>query len=268
MIIIKTKREMEKMIEAGNKLGRIFDLLAPEIKPGRSTAEIDKLAEKYIRESGGKPNFSLEDGYKWSVCASVNSTLIHGIPSKNVILKEGDILSIDMGNLDNNGYNGDACRTFAVGNISDEAKRLIRCTEECFYEAFKVLKPGRHLYEISMAIQRTADKYGYSLVKEYGGHGIGREMHEDPFIYNYYSPEMGLGPYLREGMCLAIEPMVMAGKSDIITLQDGWGIVSADKQLTCHYENDVVITSDGAIITSVDSNVKRHLQELENESKE
>lgn len=268
MINIKTKREMEKMVEAGNKLGKIFDLLEPYIKPGVSTAEIDKLANKFILESGGKPNFALEDGYNWAVCASVNEVLIHGIPSKSVVLKEGDIVSIDMGNLDNNGYNGDACRTFAVGNISDEAKRLIRCTEECFYEAFKVLKPGIHLYEISKAIDRTASKYGYSLVKEYGGHGIGREMHEDPFIYNYYSPEMGLGPFLREGMCLAIEPMVMAGKSDIITLKDGWGIVSADKKLTCHYENDVIITSDGAIITSVDSNVKRHLKELEIESKE
>ena len=268
MIIIKNQREMDKMIEAGNKLGPIFDILAEEIKPGKSTAEIDKLAENLIRQTGGKPNFSLEEGYHWSVCASVNSTLIHGIPSKNVILKEGDIISIDMGNLDKNGYNGDACRTFEVGNVSDEAKRLIRCTEECFWEAYKVLKPGRHLFEISMAIQRTADKYGYSLVKEYGGHGIGKEMHEDPFIYNYYSPEMGLGPYLREGMCLAIEPMVMQGKSDIITLNDGWGIVSADHKLTCHYENDVVITSSGAIVTSVDSNVKRHLKELENESKE
>ena len=163
MIIIKTKREMEKMIEAGNKLGKIFDLLAPEIKPGRSTAEIDKLAEKYIRESGGTPNFALEDGYHNAICASVNETLIHGIPSKSVILKDGDILSVDMGNLDENGYNGDACRTFAVGNISDEAKRLIRCTEECFFEAYKVCLVGHHLFEISMAIQRTADKYGYSL---------------------------------------------------------------------------------------------------------
>ena len=268
MIIVKTKAECEKMIVAGNKLGAIFDKLAPEIRPGRSTYEIDKIAERLILESGGKPNFALEDGYHNAICASVNETLIHGIPSKSVILKEGDILSVDMGNLDSNGYNGDACRTFAVGNISDEATRLIRCTEECFFEAYQVCLPGHHLYEISMALQRTADKYGYSLCKEYGGHGIGREMHEDPFIYNYYSPELGLGPFLRPGMCLAIEPMVMSGKSDIITLKDGWGVVSEDRKLTAHYENDVVITENGPIITSVDSNVRRHLQERESKEQE
>lgn len=263
MIIIKSKREQELMVKAGNKLGAIFDKLAPEIRPGRSTYEIDKIAERLILESGGKPNFALEDDYHNAICASVNSTLIHGIPSKSVILKEGDILSVDMGNLDDSGYNGDACRTFAVGNISAEAQRLIRCTEECFYEAYKVCKPGRHLNEISMAIQRVADKYGYSLVREYGGHGIGKSMHEDPFIYNYYSPELGLGPFLREGMCLAIEPMVLAGKREINTLKDGWGVVSVDGSLTAHYENDVVITKDGAIITSVDDNVRRHLSEME-----
>lgn len=251
------------MRAAGNKLGKVFDELLPEIKPGRSTYEINHIAERLIRQTGGVPNFALEEGYHWAICASVNETLIHGIPSKNVILKEGDILSVDMGNKDSSGFNGDACRTFAVGNISAEATRLIRCTEECFYEAYKVCKPGRHLYEISMAIQRTADKYGYSLVREYGGHGIGIEMHEDPFIYNYYDPTLGLGPILREGMCLAIEPMVMSGSREIYTKDDNWGIVSVDHKLTCHYENDIIITSTGAEITSVDSNVRRHLAELE-----
>lgn len=263
MITIRTKQEMEKMVVAGNKLGAIFDKIAPEIRPGRTTYEIDKLITRYIKESGGKPNFALEDGYHNAICASVNEVLIHGIPSKSVVLKEGDILSIDMGNLDDNGYNGDACRTFPVGNVSDEAKRLIRCTEECFYAAYQVCYPGRHLYEISQAIQRTADKYGYSLVKEYGGHGIGREMHEDPFIYNYWLPSLGLGPILREGMCLAIEPMVMSGSSEIMTEKDGWGVVSADRKLTCHYENDVIITENGPVITSVDSNVRRHLKDME-----
>lgn len=261
-ITIRSPREQELMIKAGNKLGEIFDRLLPEIRPGRSTWEIDKLADRFIRESGGVPNFSLEDGYHNAVCASVNEVLIHGIPSKNVILKEGDILSIDMGNKDASGYNGDACRTFAVGNISDEASKLIRCTEECFYAAYQVCYPGHHLNEISMAIQKTADKYGFSLIKDYGGHGIGTEMHEDPFIPNYYSPELGLGPFLRPGMCLAIEPMVMSGTCEYITEKDGWGIVSADRKLTAHYENDIVITENGPIITSVDSNVKRHLKEL------
>lgn len=261
-ITIRSPREQEMMIQAGNKLGQVFDRLLPEIRPGRSTWEIDKLADQFIRETGGVPNFALEDGYHNAVCASVNEVLIHGIPSKKIILKEGDILSIDMGNKDSTGYNGDACRTFAVGNVSDEASQLIRCTEECFYAAYQVCYPGHHLYEISMAIQKVADKYGYSLIKDYGGHGIGTTMHEDPFIPNYYSPEMGLGPFLRAGMCIAIEPMVMAGSCEYITQSDGWGIVSADKRLTCHYENDVIITENGPIITSVDSNVKRHLKEL------
>ncbi len=263
MITIKTKQEMEKMVVVGNKLGAIFDKIAPEIRPGRTTYEIDKLITRYIKESGGVPNFSLEDGYHHAICASVNEVVIHGVPSKSVVLKEGDILSIDMGNLDENGYNGDACRTFPVGNISDEAKKLIRCTEECFYEALKVCYPGRRLFEISQALQRTADKYGYTLLKEYGGHGIGRSMHEDPFIPNYYSPSMGLGPILREGMCIAIEPMVMSGKPEIETLDDGWGVVSVDRKINCHYENDVIIQENGPLITSIDSNVKRHLQDME-----
>lgn len=261
-ITIRSQREMDMMIQAGNKLGTVFDRLLPEIKPGRSTWEIDKLADRFIRETGGIPNFALEEGYHNAVCASVNSTLIHGIPSKKVILKEGDIISIDMGNKDSSGYNGDACRTFAVGNVSDEASKLIRCTEECFYAAYQVCYPGRHLYEISMAIQKVADRYGYSLIKDYGGHGIGTEMHEDPFIPNYYDSSMGFGPFLRAGMCVAIEPMVMSGGCEYITENDGWGIVSADGKLTCHYENDVIITENGPIITSVDSNVKRHLKEL------
>lgn len=263
MIAIRTKSEMDRMVVAGNKLGAIFDKIAPEIRPGRTTYEIDKILHKLIVESGGKPSFALVDGYKNAICASVNEVLIHGIPSKSVVLKEGDILSIDMGNLDSNGYNGDACRTFAVGNISDEAQRLIRCTEECFYEALKECYPGKRLSDISKAIQRVADSYGYSLVKEFGGHGIGTDMHEDPFVYNYYSPFNGLGPVLKEGMCLAIEPMVMQGKPEIRILPDGWGVVPVDGKLTCHYENDVVITSEGPIITTVDSNVRRHLRDME-----
>lgn len=261
-IFIRTSHEQELMIQAGNKLGAIFDVLKDEIKPGRSTYEIDKIASKLIYESGGEPNFALEDGYSNAICASVNETIIHGVPSKKVILKEGDIISIDMGNKDASGYNGDACRTFAVGNISAEASKLIRCSEDCFYAAYQVCYPGHHLYEISMAIQKVADQYGFSLLPDYGGHGIGKEMHEDPFIPNSYEPSMGLGPYLRAGMCIAIEPMVMQGKKDYYTERNGWGIVAKDGKLTAHYENDVIITENGPIITSVDSNVKRHLKEL------
>jgi methionyl aminopeptidase len=264
MIIIKTNREMEMMKDAGRKLGEVFDALLPEVIPGRSTAEIDRIAERLIREKGCLPSCKGYEGFPGAVCTSVNEILIHGIPSKTVILKEGDILSVDACNADSTGYQGDACRTFAVGSVSAEASKLIRCTEECFYEAYKVCYPGRHLYEISAAIQKVATSYGYSLCKEYGGHGLGKGMHEDPFIPNYYSPELGLGPFLRVGMCIAIEPMVMAGSCEITTLKDGWGVASRDGRLTAHYENDVLITEKGPVITSVDSNVRRHLKELEN----
>lgn len=264
-IIIKSSSQQEKMKEVGLKLGSVFDKLSKDIKPGISTYDVAELANKYILESGCKPTFKGYSGFPGYICTSVNEILIHGIPSKRDILKDGDIISLDIGNVDSSKFQGDACRTFAVGNISDEAKKLIRCTEECFYEAFKVCKPGARLYEISLAIQKVADKYGYSLVKEYGGHGLGMEMHEDPFIYNYYDPSLGLGPILKEGMTLAIEPMVMSGKNKIEILNDGWGVISRDRKINCHYENDIIITSTGAIITSVDENVKRHLKELEEE---
>lgn len=259
----KSYQEQQKMIVAGRKLASVFDKLQPEIRPGRSTYEIDKIADRLIRETGGIPSFKLEEDYSYAICASVNEVLIHGVPSKTKILKEGDILSIDMGNLDSNGYNGDACRTFAVGNISDEAKELISCTEECFYQALKVCQIGHHLYEISMAFEKTVAKYGYSLVDEYEGHGIGTVMHEDPGIPNHYDSSMGLGPFLKEGMCLAIEPMVLSGSREIDTLDDGWSVVSRDRKLTAHYENDIIITKDGPIITTIDSNVKRHLEQME-----
>ena len=265
MITIKTKSEMENLRSVGEKLGRVFDRLAREVRPGRTTYEISHLAERFLREEGCKPTFKGYDGFPGAVCTSVNSTLIHGIPSKEHVLKEGDILSVDMGNVDDSGMQGDACRTFPVGNISAEAQKLIRCSEDCFYEAYKILKPGIHLHEISMAIQRVADSYGFSLVKEYGGHGLGREMHEDPFIYNYYETSLGLGPILKEGMCLAIEPMVMLGSPEIDVLDDNWTVVSRDGKINSHYENDVIITSTGAVITSIDSNVRRHLSELENQ---
>ena len=263
MIIIKNHDEMEKIKKVGLKLGKVFDELSELIKPGLSTLQISEYCEKLLAKEGCKPTFKGYDGFSGAVCTSRNETLIHGIPSKHEILQEGDIISIDMGNVDETGFQGDACRTFPVGNISAEAKELIRCSEECFYEAYKKLKPGIHLAEISKAIQRVADKYGFSLVREYGGHGLGQDMHEDPFIYNYYSPINGQGPILREGMCLAIEPMVMMGKPDIVILDDGWTVQSKDGLLTSHYENDVLITSEGAIITSIDNNVKQHLEKLE-----
>lgn len=258
MIIIKSSDEIKKMEDAGRILGHVFDQLKPHVKPGVSTYELDRLAEKYIRKAGCIPSFKGEDGFPGSICASVNNMLIHGIPSKKVILHDGDILSIDMGNI-YHGYQGDAARTYAVGTISDDAKRLIQATEECFYEAIKFCKPGNHLSDISASISKIAGEYGFSTTKEFGGHGIGREMHEDPFIFNYGT--YGHGPILREGMCIAIEPMIHQGSDKIKILDDGWGVVSLDGKLTCHYENTIVITAEGCKILTVDENVKAHIGE-------
>lgn len=260
MIIIKSDSEIQKMKEAGALLGEVFDLLAKEVKPGVSTAKLDRLAEKYLRQRGCVPSFKGYGGFPGSICASVNECLIHGIPSKKIILKEGDIISIDMGNIIH-GFQGDAARTFPVGEISPETKRLIECTEKCFYEALKVAKPGAHISDMSAKISEVAAEYGYSTTKEYGGHGIGREMHEDPFIFNYGTP--GHGPVIRKGMCLACEPMIHQGSDSITQLDDGWGVVSTDGKLTCHYENTMYIDDEGAHITTIDKNVKGHIQNVE-----
>ena len=259
MIIIKSQAEVKKMEEAGLKLGRVFDRLSKHIKPGVTTLELDKLAFKYLSEEGCTPSFKGYDGFPGSICASVNEMLIHGIPSKDIVLKEGDIISIDMGNI-YHGYQGDAASTFAVGKVDGETQRLIDATEECFYEAFKYCKPGNHLSDISTSISKISAKYGYETTKEFGGHGIGREMHEDPFIFNYGN-SYGKGVLLREGMCLAIEPMLHQGSDEIEIIEDGWGVRSKDGKLTCHYENTVVITKDGAKILTVDDNVRKHIGE-------
>lgn len=256
MIVIKSEKEIELMRQAGHKLGRVFDKLAPLIAPGVSTHYLDAEVEKFLKEEGCIPSFKGEDGFPASICASVNSMLIHGIPSKKIILQEGDIITVDMGNIFK-GYQGDAARTYSVGNISEEARRLIETTEECFYAAIKVAKPGNRLSDISHAIEEVARKGGYSLTEDYGGHGIGREMHEDPMILNVGRP--GHGPILRPGMCLAIEPMLNVGSKELKVLEDGWGVMSADGKLTGHYENTIVITSEGAEILTVDENVRRHI---------
>lgn len=265
MVTIKSPKEIIGFEDVCGKLGPIFNKLKEVIKPGISTYEIDKIVESSILSVGGKPNFKFEDGYSYASCVSVNDVLIHGIPSKSIILKEGDIVSVDTG-IYYEGYNSDACRTYPVGNISSDVKRLIDCTEECFFNAFRLLRPGVHLHEISKAIQLTADKYGYSLVREYCGHGLDKGkggMHGDPIIPNYYEEDLGQGIKLKEGMVLAIEPMVLSGSREIIIDDDTWSVRSKDHKLTCHYENDVVITSNGAKIISVDDNVLFHLHQME-----
>lgn len=256
MIVIKSDREIELMRQAGHKLGRVFDRLAPLVVPGVSTHKLDVMVEKFLKEENCIPSFKGYEGFPAAICASVNDMLIHGIPSKKIILKEGDILTVDMGNIWQ-GYQGDAARTYAVGTVSPETQRLIETTEACFYAALEVAKPGNRLSDISHAVEEVARNAGYTLTEDYGGHGIGREMHEDPMILNVGRP--GHGPVLRKGMCLAIEPMLNVGSPELRILEDGWGVKSLDGKLTCHYENTIVITEDGAEVLTVDENVRKHI---------
>lgn len=261
MINIRTQAEMEKAIVAGNKLGPVFDFIAPHVRPGVSTLELDKLCEEFIRQTGGKPSFPGEKDYYWTICASVNEGVIHQIPRKNVILKEGDLLKIDIGNIDSNGYQGDAARTFFVGKPSSDLDvKLKECAEECFWAAYALVKPGVRVNELGWAIQRTAEKYGFSVLKEFGGHGIGTEMHEDPFIPNCgLFPEKG-GAKIKANTLICIEPMVLAGQPNIVIQPDNWGVISKDGKRTSHYENTIAVFSDHNEITTVDSSVRKRLE--------
>ena len=242
MIIIKSPREIELMKKAGHVVGLVFEGLEGKIKPGLSTQDVADMCEKIIRDNGAYPTFLNYSGYPGAVCVSVNDELVHGIPSKKRILKDGDIVSVDVGaTLD--GYVGDACRTYPVGICSERALRLIKVTEECFFEGVKLARPGARLGDISHAIQMHAEKNGYSLPREYTGHGVGSSLHEDPYIPNY-GPS-GVGPVLKEGMCLAIEPMVAEGHFAVRVLKDGWTAKMKDGKLSSHYENSIVITKDG-----------------------
>jgi len=241
MIIVKSPREIELMREAGRITASVFDALLPLLKPGVTTMELDQVAEKVIRSQNAIPGFKGYGGFPATLCISVNDTLVHGFPSK-YRLKEGDIVSIDVGAV-YKGYNGDAARTFAIGKVSEEASKLIRVTEECFWKAVELIKPGIYLSDISHAIQQHAEANGFSIPREYTGHGIGTELHEDPVIPNYGLP--GHGPKLRVGMCLAIEPMLHQGKRDTKVMSDGWTVKTVDGKLASHYENTIVITEGG-----------------------
>lgn len=241
MIIVKSPREIELMREAGRITASVFDALLPLLKPGVTTMELDQVAEKVIRSQNAIPGFKGYGGFPATLCISVNDVLVHGFPSK-YRLKEGDIVSIDVGAV-YKGYNGDAARTFAIGNVSEEASKLIRVTEECFWKAVALAKPGIYLSDISHAIQQHAEANGFSIPREYTGHGIGTELHEDPVIPNYGLP--GHGPKLRVGMCLAIEPMLHQGRRDTKVMPDGWTVKTVDGKLASHYENTIVITEEG-----------------------
>lgn len=247
-IHIKNSSEIEKMREAGRLVATTHELLEKNIRVGISTFELDQLAENFIREHGATPSFLGYSGYPASICASVNDEVVHGIPDKKRILKDGDIISVDVGAY-LNGYHGDAARTHVVGNASPEALKLIEVTKQSFYEGLKFVKAGNHLHEISAAIQKYVEANGFSVVRDLVGHGIGQEMHEEPQIPNY--KPMGRGPKLQAGMVLAIEPMVNIGRYDVRVLADDWTIVTLDGSLSAHYENTVLVTADGYELLTV-----------------
>lgn len=239
MIIIKNRIELDLMKKAGQLTGMTLEMIAKHIRPGISTQELDALCEEFITRHGAKPSFKNYHGFTGSICASVNEVVIHGIPSRKNILKEGDIISVDVGAY-LNGFHGDAARTFPVGDVSEEARKLIRVTEESFFKGIEHAYEGRRLGDISHAIQKHVEDNGFSVVRDFTGHGIGRSLHEDPQIPNY--GKEGRGPRLDKGMVLAIEPMVNVGRYNVRILDDNWTTVTEDGKLSAHYENTVAIT--------------------------
>lgn len=230
------------MAEAGRVVAKVFEEVGPLVKPGVSTLELNDAAEAVIRREGAIPSELGYQGYPASICASVNEVILHGIPSEKKILRDGDIVSLDLC-ATKNGYVGDACRTYPVGICGERALRMIKIAEECFQAAVSLVRPGVHLGDISHAIEATAAKYGCSVPRDFTGHGIGTSMHEDPYIPCYGEP--GTGPILREGMTICIEPMILEHHNAVRIMKDGWTVVAKDGGLTAHYENTIAVTSSG-----------------------
>ena len=243
MVIIKTEQEIEKMRVACKITAGALDEISKYIKPGISTETLDKIAKKYIIDKGAKPTFLRYGGFPNSICASIDDVVVHGIPSANDILQEGQIIGIDVG-AKYQGYTGDAARTFAVGQIDKEKQKLIDVTKECFFEAIKDLKEGSYLGDIGYAVEHHAAKFGYQAVRDMGGHGVGKDLHEDPYIPMYGSG--GTGIKLKANMTLAIEPMINMGTYKL--KMNGWDCRTADGLPSAHYENTVLIKKDGVEI--------------------
>jgi methionyl aminopeptidase len=238
VIVCRSKAELERMREAGRLVGEVLTELAANVAAGVSTGDLDVLAEKRIRQAGATPAFKGYHGYPAAICASINDEVIHGIPSGRRLLQEGDISSIDVGvNLD--GYFGDSAITLPVGGVSEEAATLLRVTEESLFKAIGQVRAGGRVSDIGHAVQQHVEAYGFSVVREFVGHGIGQQMHEEPQVPNYGEP--GRGPRLSEGMVLAIEPMVNAGKPTVKVLADGWTAVTRDGSLSAHFEHTVAV---------------------------
>ncbi len=249
MIVRKSAAEIEIMREAGRVSARALRLVGEAVRPGVTTAELDDLAEQAIRSEGGRPAFKGYHGFPKTLCTSPNDQVVHGIPSRKVRLAEGDILSVDVGAIVN-GYYGDNAATFAVGVVTDEAQRLIDATKRSLEVGVQQCRAGNRLFDIGAAVQRVAESAGFSVVREYVGHGIGVSMHEDPNVPNF--GQAGTGPELLEGMVLAIEPMVNAGGAPVRQLDDGWTVVTQDGRLSAHFEHTVAITAEGPLVLTAE----------------
>jgi methionyl aminopeptidase len=242
MVILKSPQEIEKIHQAGLIVADVLAVIRETVRPGVTTLALDELAEERIRAAGAKPAFKGYRGYPRTLCTSVNNQVIHGIPAKNVILTTGDILSVDVGVIVD-GFYGDAALTVPVGAISPQAERLIKVTEEALSRGIEQARPGNRLFDISAAIQEHVESHGYSVVREFVGHGIGRSLHEDPQVPNF--GERGRGPRLQPGMVLAIEPMVNMGGSKTVVLEDQWTAVTADGSLSAHCEHTIAVLEGG-----------------------
>jgi methionyl aminopeptidase len=242
MIVLKSAREIEKMKKSGQIVARILQQLKAKVRPGVTTLELDQLAEKLIKENNVLPAFKGYKGFKHCICASVNQEVVHGIPSEKRVLQEGDLFSADFGVI-YEGYYGDSAFTVAVGKINSEYQKLVKVTEESLYKGIDQIKIGNHLSDISHAVQTHVEKHGFSVVREFVGHGIGQALHEDPPIPNYGEPHQG--PVLKEGMVLAVEPMVNIGRPSVTILDDGWTAVTTDGSMSAHFEHTIAVTANG-----------------------
>ncbi len=247
MIYIKSDREIALLREAGRIVALAHEAIAKAIAPGVTTLQLDAIAERIIRQHGARPAFKGYNGFPASICASRNEQVVHGIPNDRP-LKAGDIISVDIGS-ELNGYYGDAARTHAVGQVDGAAEQLMAVTEQCFYKALDQCYVGNRLSNIGHAVQTHAESFGYGVVRDLTGHGVGRALHEDPEVRNYGKPDRG--PRLQAGMVIAIEPMINQGTHQVVTLADGWTVVSADGSLSSHYEHTVAITDAGPLLLTI-----------------
>ncbi len=245
MVSIKSRREIELMKIAGRIVGLAHQEVKKHIVPGVSTFELDRIVEQVVRDNDAIPSFKGYGGFPGSACTSVNEIVVHGIPSKKVILRDGDIIAIDIGAM-YKGYHGDSAWSYTVGQVSAEAQKLLDVTKQSLFEGLKKATAGNRLSDISHAIQTYVESFGYSIVREFVGHGVGKQLHEDPQIPNYGPP--GRGILLKAGMTFAIEPMVNMGRKEVKVLQDNWTTVTVDKSLSAHYEHSILITEGDCII--------------------